>query len=72
MRDLQESFNDSDINEIKLEYTERIETWIEKAINSGDLNTALKAQDMLNKLLGLYTEKKDINLNTDTITFEFN
>lgn len=72
MRDLQESFDDSDINEIKLEYTERIETWIEKAINSGDLNTALKAQDMLNKLLGLYTEKKDINLNTDTITFEFN
>lgn len=72
LRDLLESFNDSDIEEIKLEYTERVESWVEKSINSGDINTALKAQDMLNKLQGLYTEKKDINLNTDNITFEFN
>lgn len=72
LRDLLESFNDSDIEEIKLEYTERVESWVEKSVNSGDINTALKAQDMLNKLQGLYTEKKDINLSTDNITFEFN
>lgn len=72
MRDLEETFNNSDITEIKIEYAERIESWIEKAVNSGDINTAIKAQEMLNKLFGLYTENKNINLNTDNITFEFN
>ena len=72
LADLNEAYNNIDIGELKAEYTERIESWVEKAIKSGDINTALKAQDMLNKLQGLYTEKKDINLNTDNITFEFN
>lgn len=72
LADLNEAYSNIDVGELKSEYAERIESWVEKAINSGDINTALKAQDMLNKLQGLYTEKKDINLNTDTITFEFN
>lgn len=72
LADLNEAYNNIDIGELKAEYAERIESWVEKAIKSGDINTALKAQDMLNKLQGLYTEKKDINLNTDNITFEFN
>lgn len=72
LADLNEAYSDIDVGELKAEYAERIESWVEKAINSGDINTALKAQDMLNKLQGLYTENKNINLNTDNITFEFN
>lgn len=72
LADLNEAYNNIDIGELKAEYAERIESWVEKAIKSGDINTALKAQDMLNKLQGLYTENKNINLNTDNITFEFN
>ena len=72
LADLNEAYNNIDIGELKAEYAERIESWVEKSIKSGDINTALKAQDMLNKLQGLYTENKNINLNTDNITFEFN
>ena len=72
LADLNEAYNNIDIGELKAEYAERIESWVEKSIKSGDINTALKAQDMLNKLQGLYTENKNINLNTDNITFDFN
>ena len=41
-------------------------------IPSGWKNSIDEAKDMLNKLQGLYTENKNINLNTDNITFEFN
>lgn len=72
LADLNEAYSNIDIGELKAEYAERIESLVESSMSKGDINSALKAQDMLNKLFGLYTENKNINLNTDTITFEFN
>jgi hypothetical protein len=72
LADLNEAYSNIDIGELKAEYAERIESLVESSMSKGDINSALKAQDMLNKLFSLYTENKNINLNTDTITFEFN
>lgn len=69
--DLQEISESLDLTNLRTEYIERIESWIEKAVNSGDMKTAIKCQDMLNKMNSLYTEKQEITLTNEVIKFKF-
>lgn len=69
--DLQEASGDLDLEAIKAEYIERIENIFQKSLNSGDFKTALRAQDMLNKIQQLYVEKQELNVVNDIIKFKF-
>lgn len=69
--DLQQVSGELNLEDIKAEYIERIENIFQKAINSGDLKTALKAQDMLNKINQLYVEKQELTVTNDIIKFKF-
>lgn len=71
LADLQEATENIDMEKIKAEYNERVEYMCEKAIQDGDLKTALRAQDMLNKMNGLYVEKQEIKAEINTWTFEY-
>lgn len=53
-------------------YREKVERIANTALNSGDTKLALQAVDMLNKMGGAYTEKKDLNISGEaTINFKF-
>lgn len=71
LKDLQEAVSDIDISDIKAEYIERIEQIYETAIEKNDIKSALKAQDMLNKMNQLYIEKQEIKADINTWTFEY-
>lgn len=71
LKDLQDSTKDFDTSDIKAEYCERLNSWIETAVKEKDMKTAMKCQDMLNKINQLYIEKQDINITSDTIKFTF-
>lgn len=51
---------------------ERLSYISEAAVQNGDYTTALKAYDQLHKLMGLYSEKKEIDVKNDVIKFDFN
>lgn len=71
LKDLQEAVSDIDISDIKAEYIERIEQLYETAIEKNDIKSALKAQDMLNKMNQLYIEKQEVTVTNDVIKFKF-
>lgn len=71
LKDLQEAVSDIDINDIKAEYIERIEQLYETSIEKNDIKSALKAQDMLNKMNQLYIEKQEVTVTNDVIKFKF-
>lgn len=71
LRDIQESTNDFDIVDLRTEYIERINSWIEKAVEKNDMKTALKCQEMLNKINQLYVEKQEVTVTNDVIKFKF-
>ena len=53
-------------------WLERVEQILQDAIDSRDKQSALKAMDMMGKAYGIYTEKKDINIEGNaTISFDF-
>lgn len=52
--------------------TERIQGIAEGCVERGQIDQALKAYDMLNKISGLYNEKKELEIKGDNpITFKF-
>ena len=66
-----ETFQD-DYEHLRKMFMERCETILQSALTDGQKAEALKALDMLGKSVGVYTDKKDINLNGDlTIKFDF-
>lgn len=71
LKDLQEATAEIDINDIKAEYIERIEQLFETAVSKNDMKSALKAQDMLNKMNQLYVEKQEVTVTNDVIKFNF-
>ncbi len=71
LKDLQEAVSDIDISDIKAEYIERIEQIYETSIEKNDIKSALKAQDMLNKMNQLYIEKQEVTVTNDVIKFKF-
>lgn len=50
---------------------ERLEDLLKEALESKDRKTALGALEMINKIYSLYTEKKEIKLDTDNLVFKF-
>ena len=49
---------------------ERIENLIVTALESKDRNTVTKCIDMLNKIYGLYTEKKEVDITGNPLVFK--
>ena len=50
---------------------ERLEDLLKDALESGDKANSLKALDMINRLHGLYIEKKEVKLDTQKLRFSF-
>lgn len=50
---------------------ERLEDLLRKALESDDKASSLKALDMINKLHGLYIEKKEVKLDAQKLRFSF-
>lgn len=50
---------------------ERLEDLLKQALESGDKASSLKALDMINRLHGLYIEKKEVKLDTQKLRFSF-
>ena len=49
---------------------ERLEDLLKEALESKDRKTALGALEMINKIHSLYTEKREIKLDTDNLVFK--
>lgn len=66
------AYNDEDGEEQRRTWLARCEQILQDAIDTGDKANALKALDLMGKSMGIYQEKKDINLDGQaSITFEF-
>lgn len=50
---------------------ERMEFLLKGAIEKKDYLSAQKIMDSMNKMYGLYTEKKEVKLDSNTISFNF-
>ena len=50
---------------------ERMEFLLNGAIEKKDYLSAQKIMDSMNKMYGLYTEKKEVKLDSNTISFNF-
>lgn len=62
--------------EKKLDYVlalqrERLEYILAQAVEKKDFQSAVKIVDTMNKLYGLYEEKKSVKIDTGTIKFDF-
>lgn len=65
-------FPAEDIEEKRARFLERCEAILQKAIEDGQKDTALRALDTYAKASGLYKETKDINIDgKTTISFDF-
>lgn len=65
-------FPAEDIEEKRTRFLERCEAILQKAIEDGQKDTALRALDTYAKAAGLYKETKDINIDgKTTISFDF-
>lgn len=71
LKDLKEASIGIDIDELKAEYVERIEEMMSNAIDKNDMKTALKCQDMLNKINQLYVERKEVDVSMKNLEFKF-
>lgn len=69
--DLCESTKDVDYEEVRKTQLERAEEILEIARERNDIKSAIKAQDMINRLNGLYIEKQEIKAEIETWTFEY-
>ena len=69
--DLCESTKDVDYEEVRKTQLERAEELLEIARERNDIKSAIKAQDMINRLNGLYVEKQEIKAEIETWTFEY-
>lgn len=61
----------TDKDEVRESYLERLEYIIETAMDKGDYKTALKAQDIVNRLNMMYVEKQEIDLSIKNLEFKF-
>lgn len=53
-------------------WLERCEQILQEALDTGDKSSALKALDLIGKSMGIYAEKKDVNVQGDVdINFKF-
>lgn len=72
VNDFANSFTDEDAEEQRRMWLERCEQILQDAIDSRDKASALKALDLIGKSMGIYAEKKDVNVQGDVdIKFDF-
>ena len=63
---------DENLEDARTKHLERLESILKTALENGSNDTALKVTDQIAKVLGIYSEKKDINVKAEeNITFEF-
>ena len=60
-----------DIGQIKKKQIERLEAQMKECIARGNFTNAVRYNDMINKINGLYTENQNINIDGE-IQFDFN
>lgn len=66
------TFTEEDQEKQRQMWLERCEQILQDAIDTGDKQSALKALDLMGKSMGLYIEKKDVNVQGDVdIKFDF-
>lgn len=66
------SYTEEDQEQQRRMWLERVEQILQDAIDSRDKASALKAMDLIGKSMGIYAEKKDVNVNGDVdIKFDF-
>lgn len=66
------SYTEEDQEKQRQMWLERCEQILQDAIDSRDKQSALKALDLMGKSMGIYNEKKDVNVNGDVdIKFDF-
>lgn len=58
------------IEDARNKHLERLEAILQDALDRSATDTALKAMDQISKILGLNSEKKEVNVN-ETISFDF-
>ena len=70
--DFAAAYSEEDKEKARKMWLERCEQILQDAIDSRDKTSALKALDLIGKSMGIYTEKKDVNLQGDVdIKFDF-
>ena len=70
--DFAAAYSEEDQEKARKMWLERCEQILQDAIDSRDKASALKALDLIGKSMGIYTEKKDVNLQGDVdIKFDF-
>lgn len=70
--DFANSFTDEDAEEQRRMWLERCEQILQDAIDTGDKSNALKALDLIGKSMGIYEEKKNVNVEGDIdLKFDF-
>lgn len=66
------SYSEEDQEQQRRMWLERCEQILQDAIDTGDKGNALKALDLIGKSMGIYAEKKDVNVQGDVdIKFDF-
>lgn len=66
------SYTEEDQEKQRQMWLERCEQILQDAIDSRDKQSALKALDLIGKSMGIYAEKKDVNVQGDVdIKFDF-
>ncbi len=69
---LADNWKEEERDEVRKKYIARIEGIMQQAIERNQYDTAMKAQEMLNKINGLYSEKQQIELQGNIpIIFDF-
>lgn len=66
-----DSLDDRAVEDVKATQISKITAMQKAAEERNDWKTAVKCQDMLNKIYQLYVDKKEVTVNSDTIRFEF-
>jgi hypothetical protein len=67
------TYTEEDYEKQRQMWLARCEQILQDAIDTGDKQSALKALDLIGKSMGIYNEKKDVNVNGDIdIKFDFN
>ena len=69
---LADNWTEEDKDQVRKLYIEKIEAIMQEALERNQLDSAMKAQDMLNKIHGLYSEKQQVELQGNIpIVFDF-
>lgn len=72
IKDFAANWSEEDKDEIRKTYINRVEGILQEALENHQLDSAMKAQEMLNKINGLYSEKQQIELSGNIpIVFDF-